>query len=130
MVYFVKKKMLITKDGCLYCCFTVWLVLFQLAEVFEAEIDGVMQSLGYCCGRKHVFHPQVLCCYGKQLCTIPRDAVYFTYQNRYVPLSKPVLFLRVMFLFQDAEIPCYMLVVRGRIKEQKCRNVYLKIEKI
>lgn len=24
----------------------------KLAEVFEAEIDPVMQSLGYCCGRK------------------------------------------------------------------------------
>ncbi len=52
--------------------------------MFEQEIDPVMQSLGYCCGRKHVFHPQVLCCYGKQLCTIPRDAKYMNYQNRYV----------------------------------------------
>lgn len=24
----------------------------KLAEVFESEIDPVMQSLGYCCGRK------------------------------------------------------------------------------
>lgn len=24
----------------------------KLAEVFEQEIDSVMQSLGYCCGRK------------------------------------------------------------------------------
>lgn len=56
--------------------------LFQLGEVFEGEIDAVMQSLGYCCGRKHVFSPQVLCCYGKQLCTISRDAVYYSYQNR------------------------------------------------
>lgn len=43
-----------------------------------------MQSLGYCCGRKYTFNPQVLCCYGKQLCTIPRDAKYYSYQNRYV----------------------------------------------
>jgi len=56
--------------------------LLQLAEVFEGEIDSVMQSLGYCCGRKHVFSPQVLCCYGKQLCTISRDAVYYSFQNR------------------------------------------------
>lgn len=42
-----------------------------------------MQSLGYCCGRKYVFQPQILCCYGKQLCTIPRDAKYMSYQNRY-----------------------------------------------
>ena len=32
---------------------------FQLAEVFEAEIDPVMQSLGFCCGRKHTYSPQV-----------------------------------------------------------------------
>uniref|UniRef100_S4RM71 histone acetyltransferase n=1 Tax=Petromyzon marinus TaxID=7757 RepID=S4RM71_PETMA len=54
----------------------------KLAEVFEQEIDPVMQSLGYCCGRKYEFSPQTLCCYGKQLCTIPRDASYFSYQNR------------------------------------------------
>ena len=43
-----------------------------------------MQSLGYCCGRKYTFNPQALCCYGKQLCTIPRDAKYYSFQNRYV----------------------------------------------
>ena len=60
----------------------------KLAEVFENEIDPVMRSLGYCCGRKYVFHPQVLCCYGKQLCTVPRDAVYWSYENRYVYCQK------------------------------------------
>ncbi|XP_033908960.1 CREB-binding protein-like isoform X1 [Acipenser ruthenus] len=55
----------------------------KLAEVFEQEIDPVMQSLGYCCGRKYEFSPQTLCCYGKQLCTIPRDVTYYSYQNRY-----------------------------------------------
>ncbi|XP_075035520.1 CREB-binding protein isoform X4 [Mixophyes fleayi] len=55
----------------------------KLAEVFEQEIDPVMQSLGYCCGRKFEFSPQTLCCYGKQLCTIPRDVAYYSYQNRY-----------------------------------------------
>nr|CAD7196388.1 unnamed protein product [Timema douglasi] len=53
----------------------------KLSEVFEQEIDPVMQALGYCCGRKYTFNPQVLCCYGKQLCTIPRDANYYSYQN-------------------------------------------------
>ncbi|XP_038165293.1 histone acetyltransferase p300 isoform X2 [Cyprinodon tularosa] len=53
----------------------------KLAEVFESEIDPVMQGLGYCCGRKYEFSPQTLCCYGKQLCTIQRDASYFSYQN-------------------------------------------------
>ncbi|MGH0176363.1 UNVERIFIED_CONTAM: hypothetical protein FKN15_072185 [Acipenser sinensis] len=33
------------------------------------------------------FSPQTLCCYGKQLCTIPRDAAYFSYQNRRVYIS-------------------------------------------
>uniref|UniRef100_A0A8C5HM22 histone acetyltransferase n=1 Tax=Gouania willdenowi TaxID=441366 RepID=A0A8C5HM22_GOUWI len=53
----------------------------KLAEVFESEIDPVMQSLGYCCGRKYEFSPQTLCCYGKQLCTISRDGTYYSYQN-------------------------------------------------
>lgn len=57
-------------------------LFLKLAEVFEQEIDPVMHSLGYCCGRKYVFQPQVLCCFGKQLCTIPRDAKYWNYQNR------------------------------------------------
>ncbi|XP_041359356.1 CREB-binding protein-like isoform X4 [Gigantopelta aegis] len=60
----------------------------KLSEVFESEIDGVMQSLGYCCGHKYVFSPQVLCCYGKQLCTIPRDVMYYCYQNRVVYCEK------------------------------------------
>ncbi|CAH2244092.1 jg5105, partial [Pararge aegeria aegeria] len=60
----------------------------KLSEVFEVEIDPVMQSLGYCCGRKYTFNPQVLCCYGKQLCTIPRDAKYFSFQNRYTFCQK------------------------------------------
>uniref|UniRef100_A0A6Q2YMD2 histone acetyltransferase n=1 Tax=Esox lucius TaxID=8010 RepID=A0A6Q2YMD2_ESOLU len=55
----------------------------KLAEVFEAEIDPVMMSLGYCCGRKYEFSPQTLCCYGKQLCTIPTGGTYYSYQNRY-----------------------------------------------
>jgi len=53
-----------------------------LAEVFEAEIDPVMKMLGFCCGQKYVFVPQVLICYGKQLCTVPVNAVYYSYQNR------------------------------------------------
>ena len=59
----------------------------KLSEVFEQEIDPVMQSLGYCCGRKYTFNPQVLCCYGKQLCSIPRDAKYYSY-HRYTYCMK------------------------------------------
>jgi len=54
----------------------------KLAEVFEAEIDPVMQGLGFCCGRKHTYCPQTLCCYGQQLCTISRDAKYYFYENK------------------------------------------------
>ena len=57
---------------------------FQLSEIFEGDIDGVMRRLGYCCGRKYVYQPQKLRCYGKQLCTIPREATYHHYQDRYV----------------------------------------------
>ncbi|XP_039277547.1 histone acetyltransferase p300 isoform X2 [Nilaparvata lugens] len=53
----------------------------KLSEVFKQEIDPVMQSLGYCCGRQYSFNRPVLCCYGKQLCTIPTNALYYTYQN-------------------------------------------------
>jgi E1A/CREB-binding protein len=63
-----------------YCFFSF--PLRQISEEFEKEIDPVMQALGYCCGRKYTFNPQVLCCYGKQLCTIPRDAKYFSYLDR------------------------------------------------
>lgn len=63
----------------------------QLAEVFEGEIDGIMQSLGFCCGRRHVFSPQVLCCFGKQLCAIPRDTIYYNYQDRYEDRTKEML---------------------------------------
>lgn len=64
------------------------ILLCQLSEVFEQEIDPVMQALGYCCGRKYTFNPQVLCCFGKQLCTIPRDAKYYSYKNRSVNKKK------------------------------------------
>lgn len=70
----------------------------KLAEVFEQEIDPVMQSMGYCCGRKYTFNPQVLCCYGKQLCTIPRDAKYYSYQNRYVLFFYLLFFLNMYSL--------------------------------
>ncbi|XP_033112096.1 histone acetyltransferase p300-like [Anneissia japonica] len=60
----------------------------KLQELFEMVITPVMKKLGFCCGTKHVFHPQVLDCQGKQLCTIPKDATYFMYQNRYCICKK------------------------------------------
>lgn len=54
----------------------------RLSEIFEGLIDPVMVSLGYCCGRKYVFQPQILLCFGKELCQIPRDAKYMNYKDR------------------------------------------------
>eukprot|EP00118_Oscarella_pearsei_P006690 m.30696 g.30696 ORF g.30696 m.30696 type:complete len:1866 (+) comp31380_c0_seq1:236-5833(+) len=56
----------------------------KLAEVFGPNVDIAMQRLGGCCGHKYTFNPQVLCCYGAQLCTIPRDAEYYSFHNRYM----------------------------------------------
>lgn len=81
----------------------------KLREVFEAEIDPVMQSLGYCCGRKYVFQPQVLCCYGKQLCQITRESPYMSYQNRITYCMK---------CFQ--EIPGENVTIGGELGIGKC----------
>ena len=103
----------------------------KLKEVFEAEIDPVMQSLGYCCGRKYVFQPQVLCCYGKQLCTIPRDVKYMSYQNRITYCMK---------CFQD--IPGDSVTIGGELgldsgvapqiipknQFEECKNDHLDLE--
>uniref|UniRef100_A0A7M4E4C7 histone acetyltransferase n=1 Tax=Crocodylus porosus TaxID=8502 RepID=A0A7M4E4C7_CROPO len=44
---------------------------------FRQPVDPQLLGIPY------EFSPQTLCCYGKQLCTIPRDAAYYSYQNRY-----------------------------------------------
>jgi E1A/CREB-binding protein len=50
--------------------------------VFTDAIDPVMQKLGYCCGRQYFYFPQVMFCYGNQLCCqIPRDGHYYFYNN-------------------------------------------------
>ncbi|KAK4329043.1 hypothetical protein Pmani_000575 [Petrolisthes manimaculis] len=59
------------------------LVYRYCTKVFDAEIDSVMQQLGYCCGHHYTFESVILCCYGKELCTIPRNAKYFSYEDRY-----------------------------------------------
>ena len=54
----------------------------KLSEIFSSCIDPVMQSMGYCCGQQYTFSPQVLFCYGNQMCcTIPRDGSYYLYTN-------------------------------------------------
>ncbi|XP_065216745.1 CREB-binding protein-like [Planococcus citri] len=56
----------------------------KLAKVFEHDINPIMRDLGYCCGKRYSFlSPKPLPCFGKQLCTIPRDAQYFNYLNEY-----------------------------------------------
>ncbi|CAF0704154.1 unnamed protein product [Brachionus calyciflorus] len=54
----------------------------KLSEIFSSKIDQVMKEMGYCCGQQFTFSPQVLFCYGNQMCcTIARDGVYFLYNN-------------------------------------------------
>ncbi|CAF1212736.1 unnamed protein product, partial [Didymodactylos carnosus] len=54
----------------------------KLSDLFTEAVDPVMQSMGYCCGRQFVFLPQVMFCYGNQLCCqIPRDGAYYYYNN-------------------------------------------------
>lgn len=42
-----------------------------------------MRKLGFCCGQKYVFLPQMLWCYSEQLCVINKDQTYYSYDNRY-----------------------------------------------
>ena len=60
----------------------VYKMCTKLSEVFADAIDPIMQTLGYCCGRQYVYLPQVMFCYGNQLCCqIPRDGSYYYYNN-------------------------------------------------
>ena len=60
----------------------VYKMCTKLSEVFADAIDPIMQTLGYCCGRQYVYLPQVMFCYGNQLCCqIPRDGAYYCYNN-------------------------------------------------
>ncbi|XP_065216742.1 histone lysine acetyltransferase CREBBP-like [Planococcus citri] len=54
----------------------------KLTELFERDIDPIMRKLGYCCGQKYTLGPKTLLCFGKQLCTITRNAKYFNYRNK------------------------------------------------
>ncbi|XP_067945482.1 histone acetyltransferase p300-like [Watersipora subatra] len=65
-------------------------VCTKLSEMFESEINVLMKKLGYCCGKKYVFYPNVLVCYGKQslTCTIAQYQAYYVYENRYTFCDK------------------------------------------
>ncbi|XP_065885068.1 CREB-binding protein-like isoform X2 [Dysidea avara] len=60
----------------------------KLSEVFDVHIDEAMVKLGYCCGRRYGFSPQVLYCYSRNVCPISWDTTYWSYQNRYVFCTK------------------------------------------
>lgn len=54
----------------------------KLSEIFSEAFDPAVQKLGYCCGRSYVYLPQVMFCYGNQLCCqIARDGSYYYYNN-------------------------------------------------
>ncbi|CAF1004164.1 unnamed protein product [Adineta steineri] len=60
----------------------VYKMCTKLSEVFADTIDPIIEELGYCCGRQYVYLPQVMFCYGNQLCCqIPRDGNYYYYNN-------------------------------------------------
>ncbi|CAF1486964.1 unnamed protein product, partial [Rotaria sordida] len=60
----------------------IYKVCTKLVELFAESIDPVVQALGYCCGRQHVYLPQVLLCYGKeQCCQISVNDNYYYYNN-------------------------------------------------
>ena len=96
-----------------------------MSEVFEAEIDPVMVKLGYCCGRKHTFSPQTLCCYGQQntICTIPRDGKYYVYENRseLYPLLFYNYFLYLILINILIEIVIHNFKMRVRLENLKLR---------
>lgn len=49
-------------------------------NVFNESIDGIMQTYGYCCGRKHKFEPEKVYCLKKQ-CIIKENAKCYVYSK-------------------------------------------------
>ncbi|CAF3392798.1 unnamed protein product [Rotaria socialis] len=70
-------------------CDDAWLYNKKTARVYKMctkpsgiFADPVVQKLGYCCGRQYVYLPQIMFCYGNQLCCqIPREGNYYYYHN-------------------------------------------------
>ncbi len=58
-----------------------FLISLQLSELFESQVDQVMQGLGFCCGHEYSYQ-QILYCSSANVCTINRDANYYVYENR------------------------------------------------
>ncbi|KAL3315451.1 hypothetical protein Ciccas_005917 [Cichlidogyrus casuarinus] len=59
----------------------VYKMCTKLSELFENQIDQVMQAMGYCCGHEYFYQPQLLTCASINVCTINREAVYFVWVN-------------------------------------------------
>lgn len=56
----------------------------KLAVAFEKQIDSIMQSLGYCCGRQYTYSPPVIECNTKNACSIKPYAVYYTSPHGFI----------------------------------------------
>ncbi|OAF69758.1 hypothetical protein A3Q56_02475 [Intoshia linei] len=54
----------------------------KLSELFLPDANLIMRSMGLCCGRYYVYYAKALGCTGKSGCVIPRNGMYFTYDNR------------------------------------------------
>lgn len=78
---------------------------------------------------QYIFHPQVLCCYGKHLCTIPRDATYWTYQNRYVFWKWQKTFILKCEQNNKCDFSNFTWLLTGRSEDSdskvaQCRKLY------
>ncbi|KAG4072966.1 hypothetical protein HA402_006646 [Bradysia odoriphaga] len=76
----------------------------ELADAFQLEINTIMQSLGYCCGKNYRFAPQKLCCSLKEECTIMIGAHYFTSQSSQIRQFSNLSSLRLNFLLKFPKI--------------------------
>ncbi|VEL09512.1 unnamed protein product [Protopolystoma xenopodis] len=59
----------------------VYKMCTKLSELFESEVDQVMQAMGFCCGHDYVYQPQLLFCTSLNVCTINRESIYYVYNN-------------------------------------------------
>ncbi|VDD83371.1 unnamed protein product [Mesocestoides corti] len=58
----------------------VYKMCTKLSELFESQVDQVMQAMGFCCGHEYSYQ-QILYCSSSNVCTIGKDACYYMYTN-------------------------------------------------
>ncbi|VDM34683.1 unnamed protein product [Hydatigera taeniaeformis] len=58
----------------------VYKMCTKLSELFESQVDQVMQAMGFCCGHEYSYQ-QILYCSSANVCTIGKDAHYYMYTN-------------------------------------------------